>query len=55
MPKIGNYAKAKPLQNGQFGSKIKIPKNVRKTTVHAITLELICGKNGSKKGLIFEE
>ena len=31
MAKIGHDAKAMPLQNGQFGSKIKNAKKVRKT------------------------
>ena len=36
MNKIGHYPKAiKPLQNGQFGSKIQIHKNMRKTTAQS--------------------
>ena len=33
--KNGNYAKAIALQSGQFGSKIKIAKSMRKTAVEA--------------------
>ena len=46
MAKIGHNAKA----IGQFGSKIKIAKNVSRDT-----LELFCAKNGSKKHLIIEK
>ena len=60
MAKNGHNAKA--MQNTQFGSKnkysvwvkkqryLKLGKNVSKNK-----LELFCGKNGSKKQLIFEK
>ena len=42
------------MQNGQFGSKIKNAKKVRKTIV-TTTLEVVVWKNRSKKHLIFEK
>ena len=56
MAKIGHDAKASslPLENGQFGSKIKHAKKVRKT-IGTSTLELLWAKNRSKKHLMFEK
>ena len=41
-------------RNGQFGSKIKIVKNMRKNHYTA-TLELFGAKNGLRKHLMFEK
>ena len=53
------------MQNGQFGSKFKNAKKVRKTVLRphwsgcvqetASTLEWLCAKNRFKKGLICEK
>ena len=45
---IGHHAKAKPTQNPQFRSKIRIPKYHVK--IHSANhLQLFCAKNHSKK------
>ena len=44
-----------PLQNGQFGSKIKNAKNWHAIKDSTGTLDLFYAKNGSKKQLIFEK
>ena len=51
---MATMQRLQPLQNGQFGSKIK------KCQKHAIkystsTLDMFYAKNGSKKQLIFEK
>ena len=47
---MATMQRQKPLQSGQFGSKIKIAENSSRTT-----LQLYYAKNGSKKQLIFEK
>ena len=53
-PKMATIHRVQSLQNGHFGSKIKIPKNMQKTTLQS---HQSCSvqKNGSKKYLIFEK
>ena len=43
-----------PMQNGQFGLKIKYAKNMRKNGSTS-TLQLFYAKNGSEEQLIFEK
>ena len=53
--KIGHHAKAIVFaKNGQFGSKIKVLRNMQKND-STNSLELLCEKNGCKKHLIFEK
>ena len=58
--KIGHLAKAialqrlQPLQNGQFGSKIKMSQNIKRN-VCISTLELFCAKIRWKKHQIFDK
>ena len=43
------------MQSGQFGSKVKIAKNMRKAAVEAYYSCFMQKKKGSKKKLIFEK
>ena len=52
--RIGHHAKSKHLQNRHFGSKIKIVKKMRKTSLEAHS-SCCVQKNCCKKRLIFEK
>ena len=54
LAKMATVQRLYPLQSGQFGSKIKIAKSMRKTAVEA-HYTCFMQKNGSKKQLIFEK
>ena len=48
---MATMQRLKPLQSGQFGSKIKIAKSMRKTAVEDITV-VLCKKRLQKKANI---
>ena len=54
LAKMATMQRLQPLQSGQFGSKIKIAKNMQKAAVEA-HYSCFMQKQGSKKQLIFEK